>query len=249
MASWVTCPPQVGPDVVEVDVVRRGVGRLGQGVLHVVLDVGALGRRLRVEVDGDLDLAVVVELVGQLDHGRLGDPGRLRRRGGLGHGEGLRGDQPRLPALEVDALVEAAGAEGDDAEEDDEGRDAEPPLAVADEIERGLAPVEADEARCGASRRAPHAPAPRPRTRSPRRTPRRARGPPLPPRAAPPRAARRGRWPRPPASPPAVAAVGAPAVHGVAPAVTPRPLATLMPRTSLPLRLRPRRMTKGRVKK
>ena len=27
-----------GTDVVEVDVVRRGVGRLGQGILHVVLD-------------------------------------------------------------------------------------------------------------------------------------------------------------------------------------------------------------------
>ena len=44
-------------------------------------------------------------------------------------------------------------------------------------------------------------------------------------------------------------AVGSARAHGVAPAVTPRPLATLMLRASLPLRLRPSRMTKGRVKK
>ena len=122
----------------------------------------------------------MVELVGELDHGRLGDAGRLGGRGGLGHGQGLGGHQPRLPALEVDAQVEAPGAQREDPDQDDHGRDAEPHLAAADEVERGLAPVEADEDVRGASRPASSAsssaaaaPAP-PRTppRAPRRPPR-----------------------------------------------------------------------------
>ncbi len=56
MAFLVTLPPQVGPTSLKLTLSGVVVGRLGQGVLHLVLDGLLLARRLRVEVGRDLDL-------------------------------------------------------------------------------------------------------------------------------------------------------------------------------------------------
>jgi len=195
---------------------------------------------LEFEVHGDLDLLGVGELVGELDHGGLGHAGRLHGRGGLGHGQGGRGDQPGLTTLEVDAQVQAPCAQRHDPEQDHDGRGGEPHFATTDEVERGLAPVQADEdvvtllpgllglefllgqlelllevlLEDGGGFLG-----------------RDVRGVvglgPLP------------RW----------VAASLPGAHVGSPEVTPSPLATLMPRTSEPRCPWPRRMTNGRVKK
>ena len=60
-----------------------------------------------------------------------------------GLGDARRGDRPLGPALELDAQVQPAPQhDRDDPEHDDRRRDAEPDLALADEVEARLAPVE-----------------------------------------------------------------------------------------------------------
>src|SRR5664280_2753941 len=132
----------------------------GISALIIVLGVISLGTRglnLGIDFKGGQSWLVssqtltVAEATSAVESAGITQPtvvqltNQINGRGGLGHGEGLGGDQPGLAALEIDPQVEAAGAERDDTEHDDQGRDAEPPPPVADEVERGLAPVEALE--------------------------------------------------------------------------------------------------------
>ena len=79
-------------------------------------------------------------------HRRVDQPGALHGIDGLGLGHPGCGDGPLRPALELDAEVQPAPQDdGDDPDHDDGRRDAEPDLALAHEVEAGLAAVEAGD--------------------------------------------------------------------------------------------------------
>src|SRR5439155_21278445 len=115
------------------------LGRLGQPVADVgaVLPLGCLAA-LHVALDphdprpalaDDLDL-------------RLAEPDRPQRAPRPAPRQRARWHVPRRAALEVDPEVEAADAEGDEADQDDGPRHGEPPELAADEVEGGLAVVQ-----------------------------------------------------------------------------------------------------------
>ncbi len=106
----------------------------------------ACGRKL-VEVGLHVEL-LVRPLPEQLDD-RIDQPRRLHGVDGLGLRHVGRLDGPLGAALELDAQVQpAAQDERDDAGHDDHGRDREPHPPAPDEVELGLAPVEALDRRC-----------------------------------------------------------------------------------------------------
>ena len=131
-AFLVTSLPHDGPDVVDADLAGVDPAQLGHGVGDLVLLLGRPGVGLDPDdvAARDLDLGVAQaegpELVA-----------------GLGHRDAGRLDLPRGAALEVDAVVEALGEQGEQAGGDDHGRGDEPDAGPADEVERRLAVVEA----------------------------------------------------------------------------------------------------------
>ena len=81
----------------------------------------------------------------QLDR-RVDQAGAAEGVGRLRLGHARRRDGPLGPALELDPEVQPAPQhDRDDPQDDDGRRDAEPDLAPADEVETGLAPVEAGD--------------------------------------------------------------------------------------------------------
>src|SRR6185437_3275915 len=74
---------------------------------------------------------------------RLAQPGRLHHADGLGAGSGRGRHLPGCAPLECDAQVQPAEPERRQAGDDDDGGDGEPPLLPTDEVEGGLAVVQA----------------------------------------------------------------------------------------------------------
>ncbi len=111
-------------------------GELGQGAAHLV----AVGGVARLRLDPQ-PLALV--LTKRLDL----DIGQTDRRQGLAGltDRHVGGHHPRAAALEVDTEVEPPGGQPPQADEDDQPGDGEPQLLATDEVDVGLAVVEAAE--------------------------------------------------------------------------------------------------------